>query len=297
MLSAMDFITSRLSPDGLYEKRQGDWVFVDWATTFDKESGPICAEQMLLCRAYRCMSETAKLMSDAENADRFAKLEYGLREKINRLYWDEEKHAFVDDHRTGSRNVTRHANIFALLYDLTSEERKAEIIEYVIKNPEIPAISTPYFEFFELDAMCGIGDVGFMTDKLISYWGSMLDKGATTFWESYFPEQSGVENYAMYGQPYGKSLCHAWGSSPIYLLGKYVLGVRPTAPGYSSFEVRPNAACFGGFEGKVPAGEGTVTVSLKDGSFTVTSDIPGGTLVYGGRSYKMEKDVPLTVKA
>jgi hypothetical protein len=30
----------------------------------------------------------------------------------------------------------------------------------------------------------------------------------------------------MYGRPFGKSLCHAWGASPIYLLGKYYLGVN-----------------------------------------------------------------------
>ena len=28
----------------------------------------------------------------------------------------------------------------------------------------------------------------------------------------------------------GKSLCHAWGASPIYLLGKYYLVIRPLTP-------------------------------------------------------------------
>jgi len=25
----------------------------------------------------------------------------------------------------------------------------------------------------------------------------------------------------MYGRKYGKSLCHAWGAAPLYLLGRY----------------------------------------------------------------------------
>lgn len=56
----------------------------------------------------------------------------------------------------------------------------------------------------------------------------MLDLGATTVWEEYNPNLSGAQHYEMYGNKYGKSLCHAWGVSPIYLLGKYYLGVTPT---------------------------------------------------------------------
>ncbi len=295
MLTTMNFVMSRLDDNGLYAKRKGDWVFVDWTNFFDKDSGPMCAEQMLLCRAYDCMSKCAALLDDENTAEKFAGLKNELCEKINALYWDEEKNAFIDDHTTGNRNVTRHANIFALLYDLTSEDRKQRIITHVIKNPEIPAITTPYFEFFELDAMCSIGEFSYMTDMLHSYWGGMLGHGATTIWEEYFPEKSRVENYAMYGKAFGKSLCHAWGASPIYLLGKYALGVRPTSPAYETYEVRPNLMCFGEFEGKVPAAEGTVWVKMTRESVTVRSDIAGGTLVLGDQTYAIGKDAELTV--
>lgn len=66
----------------------------------------------------------------------------------------------------------------------------------------------------------------------------------------------------MYNRPYGKSLCHAWGASPIYLLGKYFLGVTPAAPGYEEFTVRP---CLGGLkwmEGTVPMADGEIRVYM-----------------------------------
>ncbi len=296
MLSTMDFVMGRLDGDGLYEKRRGDWVFVDWTTFFDKDSGPICAEQMLLCHAYDSMAKCAALLEDAETEAKFSALAKDLNEKINARYWDEEKGAFVDDYKTGNRNVTRHANIFALLYGLTSEERKEKIISNVIKNSEIPAITTPYFEFFELDAMCAIGDFDYMTDMLHSYWGGMLEQGATTFWEEYFPEKSRVENYAMYDQPYDKSLCHAWGASPIYLLGKYALGVRPTSLAYATYEVKPNLMCFGSFEGKVPAMDGVISVKMDKESVTVLSELDGGTLILGDKTYPIEKGKTLCVK-
>ena len=296
MLSPMDFVEGRLDEDGLYAKRRGDWVFVDWTTFFDKDAGPLCAEQMLLCRAYDSMAKVASLMEDEKTVEKYTALTKDLNEKINRLFWDEEKCAFIDAYTTGNRNVTRHANIFALLYNLTSDERKEKIIKNVIKNAEIPAITTPYFEFFELDAMCAIGEYQYMTDMLHSYWGGMLAHGATTIWEEYFPEKSRVENYAMYGQPYDKSLCHAWGASPIYLLGKYALGVRPTSPAYATYEVKPNLMCFGEFEGKVPAGNGIVSVKMTKETVTVLSDITGGTLVLGDKTYTIEKDTELTVQ-
>lgn len=295
MLTTAEFIQGRLNEDGLFEKRGGDWVFVDWCTYFDKDAGPICAEQMLLCRAYDCMAKCSELLGETEQTARFEALRADLYEKINTRYWDEEKNAFIDDYRTGNRNVTRHANIFALLYHLTTPEREAKITEHVIKNADIPAITTPYFEFFELDAMCQIGEYAYMTDMLHSYWGGMIKHGATTIWEEYFPEKGRVENYAMYDCPYGKSLCHAWGASPIYLIGKYVLGVRPTSPAYATYEVRPNLMCFGSFEGTVPALDGAIRVTMDKEQVTVVSDIEGGTLVLGEKRYPIEKGTPLHV--
>ena len=295
MRSTMAFIRSRLDEDGLYTKYNGDWVFVDWSK-FDKDSGPFCAEQMLLCRAYTCMASCAALLGYAEEEITYRAEASSLEEKINARYWDEEKGGFVDDYKTGNRNITRHANIFALLYDLTSEERKAKIITHVIKNKEIRPITTPYFEFFELDAMCQIGEFDYMTDMLHSYWGGMIRLGATTIWEEYFPDREGAEHYAMYGRPYGKSLCHAWGASPVYLLSKYALGVRPTSPAYATYEVRPNLMCFGSISGKVPTPNGVVEVSMDKTGVTVRADVDGGTLVIADKTYPIEKGSVLTVQ-
>lgn len=76
--------------------------------------------------------------------------------------------------------------------------------------------------------------------NVLNYWGGMLREGATSFWEKYVPTERGVQHLAMCGRPYGKSLCHAWGASPIYLIGRYFLGVKPLKPGYAEYEVRPN---------------------------------------------------------
>ena len=283
-----------MTSDGMFDRKPDDWVFMDWST-FDP-AGPMCAEQMVLCKAYQGVSKCASLVGDQVTATRAEKHAEYIKEQINALYWSEEKGAFVDDYKSGRNNVTRHANIFAILFDLTTKERKESIVKNVIYNKEITPITTPYFEFYELDAMCQIGDFGYMTNMLNSYWGGMLRLGATTIWEEFDPTKKGIEHYEMYGGKYEKSLCHAWGASPIYLLGKYALGVYPTDVGYSKFEVKPNLMSFKHFRGTVPTPRGTVTVAMDESKITVLSEAEGGFLVIGNKKLPIPKNEELTVK-
>lgn len=88
----------------------------------------------------------------------------------------------------------------------------------------------------------------------------------------------------MYGRPYGKSLCHAWGSSPIYLLGKYYLGVKPTAPGYAEYEIKPNLGGLQWMEGKVPTPNGEVALYVSKSEIKVKASEGEGKLVFESSS-------------
>ena len=107
----------------------------------------------------------------------------------------------------------------------------------------------------------------------------MLDLGATSFWEKYDPAEKGVAQYAMYGRPFGKSLCHAWGASPIYLLGKYFLGVKPTSPGYKEFLVEPRLGGLKWIDGSVPTNDGSIDVYCDPKQIKVKSSTNGTRIV------------------
>ncbi|MBP3495575.1 MAG: alpha-rhamnosidase [Clostridia bacterium] len=293
MLAIWEFVEGRLDDDGMYKRYPDDWVFIDWST-FD-QNGPMCAENMLLCRAYEAMSKCAEIAGDKEMCARAKKQSEYIKEQVNLRYWSDEKGAFIDDYKSGRNNVTRHANIFAILFDYTSNERKESIIKNVIYNDEVTQITTPYFKFYELDAMCKIGDYEYMTKMLNSYWGAMLELGATTIWEEFDPTKKGIEHYEMYGGKYEKSLCHAWGASPIYLLGKYCLGVEPTGAGYSTYTVKPNLMCFNEIEGKVPLNNGEIYVKANKKEIEVLSPIDGGLLIIGENKYEIKKNEPLKI--
>ncbi|MBQ2816883.1 MAG: alpha-rhamnosidase [Clostridia bacterium] len=291
LVSMMEFLSKRIDEKGFITGKKEDWTFIDWAQ-IDK-TGAVCAEQMLLARAYEAAAKIMNIL-DLDGSEYIAKAKK-LLENIDKYYWNEEKGAYIDSFESGKNKITRHANIFAHLFGYADEERRNTLIKNVIKNDKVPAITTPYFKFFELDAMCAIGDIDYVINMIRSYWGGMVKLGCTTFWEEYVPEQEGVRHYEMYGMPYGKSLCHAWSSSPIYLLGRYVLGVYKTDTAYNTYCVEPytgnELTCY---SGKVPLGEnGIVKVERQGNKFTVVSDREGGKLILGGKEYEIRANEEL----
>lgn len=132
--------------------------------------------------------------------------------------------------------------------------------------------------FYELAALCEIGKHDYVLDEIKSYWGGMLKEGATSFWEVYNPDEKGSQHTAMYGRPFGRSFCHSWGASPLFLLGRYFAGVRPTKAGYSEYEAAPELSKLGWFEASVPTPFGEIKISMDKNSVEIKSDGGIGTL-------------------
>lgn len=268
---------------GFIYGRPQDWIFIDWSD-MDKE-GTIAAEQVLLVKTYEVMASLCRLLEKDDSV--YLKKGRSLKKNLMKYFWSKEKGAFIDSYESGRKHVTRHANIFAVLFDLVTEEQRQSIVKNVVLNPEITEITTPYFKFFELDMLCKLGYLDEVMSRMKSYWGGMLDRGAVTFWEEFDPIQNAPEQYSMYGDPFGKSLCHAWGASPIYLIGKYFLGVRPTSPGYETYEVKPELRFFEELDCTVPVAGGEVRILYRNDSLRVIASCPGGSMVVNGNRSKI----------
>lgn len=290
-VSLMEFCEAREDDKGFIVKKNNDWIFVDWSD-IDKD-GAVCAEQMLYIAANKAMAALTRLVGADPSSyeEKYSR----LIETTNKFFWKEEQGAYIDCYESGKNHISRHANVFAILYDVANEEQKAKIIENVLENDKITKITTPYFEGFELDVMGKIGHFDFIENVIKTYWKGMLDLGATTVWEEYNPNLSGAQHYEMYGNKYGKSLCHAWGASPIYLLGKYYLGVTPTSSGYETFEVKPYLGGFKFIDGVVPIKDGSVRVKLSKDKLSVVATKNGGTLIWAGKSYALEANKELNM--
>jgi hypothetical protein len=289
----LHFCESRINNDGFVEGVGDDWTFIDW-TKMDK-CGAVCAEQMLLIQTYTAMAYFSRELGVGNPNELYYKSEE-LKAKVNKYYWNEEKGAFIDSYKSGKNNVTRHANIFAIMYDIATEEQVERILKNVLLNDGVEKITTPYFEGYELDVLAKLDMCPQVEDMLESYWGGMLELGAQTIWEEFDPKMQGIQHYAMYGGKYEKSLCHAWGATPIYLFGRYYIGVYPTSPGYETFTVKPNIGGLTDFCGTVPINDASVSVEWNKNQLSVIATKAGGTLVWKNKNYRLVPNVPLVVE-
>ena len=276
-LSALySFCLERTDENGFIVGKNQDWIFIDWAD-LDK-TGPVCAEQILFWKASECMNTLSdKLGIPFKTRTDSA----ALKNKIDRYYFNKEKGGYIDSFVSGKNKISRQQNIFALLYGFADDDdnKKRSIIDNVILSADVPKITTPYFQFYQLIAMCENGLIKQACELIESYWGGMLRLGATSVWEQFDENDVGTDNYRMYGNAFGKSLCHAWGSGPILVFGKYIAGVRADGNGSRTFTVKPELGVYRTFKATVPVYGGKVTVSKSKDSLTVLTDVSGGTLI------------------
>ena len=112
---------------------------------------------------------------------------------------------------------------------------------------------------------------------LKEYYGGMLDKGATTFWEDFdvdwikdsgkideIPEEGQKDIHGDYGKfcytGFRHSLCHGWSCGPIAFLTETILGVK-VSDGGKTIELTPSLCGLEFAKGSVPTPYGKVEIS------------------------------------
>ena len=297
MMTLMDYVQGRTNSEGMAEGQPDDWIFVDWVDFPMHKRGILCFEQILFCKALETMALCAKLLGINKSDYRIKAEE--LRNKVRQTFWSYEQKAYYHALEDGvlNKQITKFPNMFAIIYGYAYEEQRQEIMKSVMLNPDIDPITTPYMRFYELEALCIDGLHTQVLQEIRNYWGGMLREGATSFWEKYVPTETGTQHLAMYGRPYGKSLCHAWGASPVYLLGKYYLGVKPTKPGYEEYEVRPALGDLEWMKGDVPTPHGMIHVEMDRKQIKIRATEGRGTLYYKDQQVdiKPNQEVVLTL--
>ncbi len=278
-VTMMDFCLQQRNEEGFLEGRPKDWVFVDWADL--NNEGAVSTIQILLVRSLEAMSEFAVRMGNEADSEHYATLATRMREQTIRCFWDEERGGLLHRRVDGVtlRELTKHANMFAMTYGYLTAAQREQVVHHVMLNTEVPNIRTPYMRFHELAVLCESGQHELVLNEIRNYWGGMIALGATTFWEEYDPTLEDDAHYSMYGVTFGKSLCHAWGAGPIYLFGKYFLGVIPTSPGYETYRIQPNLGKLERMKGTVPTGAGDIRMEMDNKVIRVESDCGSGVLI------------------
>ncbi len=266
----------------LEAKRDGDdliptercrWLFVDWAEV-DKTGHSACLE-FLSIQALDAAARMFQWLGAAEAAAEWRTKTERRRAAARRRFWLEGAGAFRDC--SGSTRAGRHANFLAVLAEVPTAGQRTRLVDGILRNPAIPAVGTPYMRTLEATAMARCGLPGEMVGGLRDYWGGMLDAGASSFWERYDAAAAGDAHGAMYGRPYGASLCHAWSAGPVFLLSRELFGCRPLEPGWARFVLEPRPLDLAKAAVAIPTPHGNIEIEQNGESQAVR--IPAGTVM------------------
>lgn len=214
----LESFSRRESTDGLLTDAalaDGEsWLFIDW--TDDAHS--TTALNIIYYGALQSGARLADIRGAAKDAKRWRTRAVRLKETLLARAWDEKRGLFRFDVLCPSKgHFTRHPNIYAAYFNLVDGERLVAIGRELAAD-ELPRVGTPYVSAYEALALIRCGRMADARKLVERIWGGMLDLGATTFWEGFDPSDRGLEHWEFYKRPFAKSLCHAWGSAPVFLL-------------------------------------------------------------------------------
>lgn len=252
-------------PDGMLRKVP-EWNFIDWAG--------LKPESEMACLNLQYLMALQSATALGENHESQASQ---LAESFERAHWDVSRGLYRD----APGVYTVHANALALLALSPPFDKAARIIQGIRPQngaPQPPILGesaarsdllqpeSPYFEGFVLRALCRYGRHDAALRTLIEKWWPMIERGATTFWESFAGQWS---------------QCHAWSCEPTAMLSRDILGASYDAP-TRTITFAPRTVNLTWAEGITPLSCGDVKVrwDVKGDTFTTRINTPRGVKVH-----------------
>jgi alpha-L-rhamnosidase len=156
-------------------------------------------------------------------------------------------------HGKPAPRVSQEVNACAIVYGVVPARRLPAVASHVAAlgmhaEPQTAA------EVLRTLATAGNYDefVVRLTDPTTDGWANILARGGTFTWEVWQPSDAA-----------GDSMSHGWGSNVLVEIQQWLLGVRPSGPGYATFDVSPPPSGPAWVEGSVPTPRGAVVVGWR----------------------------------
>lgn len=260
--------------------------FLDWPSQ-ENELAKNAGLQALMVWAMQAGQEFAEIFGDNALAAECADAEKRLSRAAPKVYKEFLKSGVAPD-APGSKQAAALMTLAGL-----TDAKKAD--RDILSFNGGHGFST-FYGYLMLEAMAKGGDYKGALDIIRSYWGAMLDLGATTFWEDFnldwLPNAAGIDNLVPEGMEdihgdfgaycyvgFRHSLCHGWASGPTAWLSHHVLGVEIIEPGCSKVRITPHLGDLEWAEGTFPTPHGSIHVRHEkqaDGSIHTDVTVPEG---------------------
>lgn len=213
---------------------------------------------------FKTIADSLKQTNDSEYYDN---LIIKNKTAFNALLWDNANKRYVDG--IGTTHTALHASIFALAFGLADSIQQTEVEAFLkSKGMDCSVYGAQYY----LEALYNIGLDQKALDLLTSTekrsWYNMIQEGSTVTMEAW-------------GQSYksNQDWNHAWGAAPANIIPQYLMGVKPLAPGFGKFQIKPQTGNLETASLKMPTVKGDVGVAIenRNSMYKLTVKIPANT--------------------
>lgn len=227
---------------------------VDWPAgerdDYDMEVQYNTVVNLFHWRSLDIMSRIAGVLGRADDEVDFRRRADQVRGSILGMMFDHSRGLFVDG--VGSSHASLHANMFALAFDVVPDGFRHQVIAFVKSRGMAASV---YGAQYLLEGLFRNGEDDYGVSLLTSLeergWAHMIyDLGATIAHEAWDPRFKPNEDWN-----------HAWGAAPANLIPRWLMGVRPLAPGFASFVVNPRPGPLEHADLRLPTVKGAIRVT------------------------------------
>lgn len=237
-----DTILSRIDDTHLIprETQKQYWTFYEWQKGLDGHSAPVsdgpaydAPQQAFSVMALKSVSYLETALGSPRQAGKYLKAADQIRDVYHRTFFD----TAIGCYRTFSlgnqkEHLAELTQALSICAGLVPDENLSEVLSH-LAHPETLHLSEPFYKvtlshsIFKYEALLKQPSsyASYVFEEIASLYGSMLNKGASTFWETI----DGGDAFDNAG-----SLCHGWSAIPAYFYLKYVVDSRGEGTALSS---------------------------------------------------------------
>ena len=255
MLSMLKYIKQGFNRKNIFVNKNHGWCFVDWAYHLGMGNAPqaIIATDLDTCWAVRRAVFLLNAIGDTANAQKYARWDRQITLAARKNLADPKTHTFTN---------LRQVNAMAVISHVADARQRAAIYARIL-GPDCPSWQqtvTPYYNNFVMFSLARLGHFNQALNFIRFFWGGMIRRGATTFWEEYNPAWP-IKDFHKAAH-YNTSLCHGWSAGVTSWLTECVLGVQPRTGGFARVSIVPHLGGLKWASGRVPTPRGNIVLHV-----------------------------------
>ncbi len=239
-----------IGENNLVQHRSGSWDWPDWG----KKADMTAIENAWVYYALSATEKMAELLGKNEDIPFIAE----RKETISKGYktlWTEEGFRSEDAKEPDDR-----ANALAVLSGLAEKEKYDTVTNVLLTTKN----SSPYMEYYVLEALCKMGEYEAARDRIKDRYEGMVNEHYSTLWE-FWNSWQGTMN-------------HAWSGGPLVIMSKHFAGITPLEPGYKKVKIEPQYTLSDSINCTVPSVKGLITLNYEkaDRNYIIDLTLPQG---------------------